>query len=92
MFSENFFFSNNNNEGDIPIALWKRIICFNIFDILIYLPYKIYEMIKTMRYIDKIFAYFGEKICYEFNLDKKNDYFAYLEEDYDLIFALKEKD
>ena len=72
VFQKFILLKSNINEGDIPIALWKRILCFNIFDMLIYLPYKIYEMIKTMRYIDKIFIYLGEKICYDFNLNKKN--------------------
>ena len=40
------YFNSNNKGKNISVSLWKRIICFNLIDILIYLPYKIYEMIK----------------------------------------------
>lgn len=75
-----------------PIALWKRILSFNIFDILIYFLFIIYQLYKSANYIDKIFTYLGEKICYDFNQNKINNYFSHLEQNnYDLILYPKEK-
>lgn len=80
------------DNSDTPISFWKRILSINIFDLLIKFLYKIYQLYKPIKYIDKIFTYLGEKICYDFNQDKNNNYSAYLnQEDYDIIFYLKAK-
>lgn len=75
---------------DEPSPLWKRIILFNLSDIIIILPYKIYNYLKNSFSINKIFAFLAEKICYEFNKDKNNKYNSYVEKnEYNILLYPK---
>lgn len=75
---------------DEPSPLWKRIIFLNLSDIIIILPYKIYNYLKNTSSINRIFAFLAEKICYEFNKDKNNKYNSYVEkEEYNILLYPK---
>ena len=81
-------YEDENNE-----PLWKRLILFNLPEILIIFLYQRVNLQKKAKCIFFLFAYLNERISYVFNNNKKNKYLCQIDQkNYDIYLIQKDKD
>ena len=99
----NYFFSwlnkekgkgkNKNKNKEIKVSLWKRLILFNLPELLIIFLYHKKKLNKKGRSIFLLFAYLSERISYLFNTNSTNNYLCQIDQrNYDIYLIKKEED
>lgn len=97
----NYFFAwlskekgkSKNKNKEIKVALWKRLILFNLPELLIIFLYHKKKLNKKGKSIFFLFAYLNERISYIFNTNPKNNYLCQIDQrNYDIYLIKKEED
>ena len=91
------FFFNFLNKGkkeentEIEAALWKRLILFNLPELIIIFYYHKKRFLKNHRAIVKLYSYLNERISYIFNKQPNNNYICKINQrGYDIYLYKKE--
>lgn len=89
----NFLYKEKKEEKEKPASLWKRLLLFNVPEILIIFLYHRVNFHKKAKSIFFLFSYLNEKISYAFNNDTKNNYLCQIDQrNYDIFLIKKEED
>ena len=85
--------NNKNKNKEIKVSLWKRLILFNLPELLIIFLYHKKKFSKKGQSIFLLFAYLNERISYIFNTNSKNNYLCQIDQrNYDIYLIKKEED
>ena len=84
---------NKNKNKEIKVALWKRLILFNLPELLIIFLYHKKKLNKKGRSIFLLFAYLSERISYLFNTNSTNTFLCQIDQrNYDIYLIKKEEE
>ena len=88
-----FLYKKTDEEKEENVSLWKRLLLFNIPEILIIFLYHRVNFHKKAKSIFFLFAYLNERISFIFNNDKKNNFLCQIDQrNYDIYLIKKEEE
>ena len=86
----NFLNKQKAQKKEQEVSFWKKLILFNLPELLILFFYRIKKYSKINKSINALFSYLNERIIYIFNTDTKNNYLCKINpSNYDLLFFKK---
>ena len=94
-----FSFINNTKkkeeeeEEEINVSVIKKLLLFNIPEILLIYFYRKKEIAKINKSLLFLYSYLNERICYVFNNDPKNKYISIINQNtYDILLKRKNEE
>lgn len=90
------FISNTKRkekEEEVNVSIIKKLILFNVPEILLILFYRRKELGKIKTSLIFLYSYLNERICYVFNNDQKNKYISSINQNtYDILLTRKDEE
>ena len=80
-------------EEEINVSVIKKLLLFNILEILLIYFYRKKELAKINKSLLFLYSYLNERICYIFNNDPKNKYISIINQNtYDILLKRKNEE
>jgi hypothetical protein len=80
-------------EEEINVSVIKKLLLFNIPEILLIYFYRKKELAKINKSLLFLYSYLNERICYIFNNDPKNKYISIINQNtYDILLKRKDEE
>ena len=84
--------SKNEEKVEPKAPIWKRLLLFNLPELIIIFYYHKRRLTKINTAIYSLFSYLNERISYVFNSNKNNNYLCQVEQNNYNIYLIEKKD